>query len=143
MYWVLNIAYMQRRHFQQMWRRDVHVKTRKVLLLLFCLWRLYITHSDCLVVILKFYIIAMFLHAVRNFKPESIFKQTRVNIFYRESMTSFVNYDTATLRALFVWRGSFLKKYWGYITQSCEHNLQHYVFRADKIHWQETRELMR
>ena len=39
-------------------------------------------------------------------KPENIFKQTRVNYFYRENMTSFLNYVTATLRALFAWRGS-------------------------------------
>ena len=42
-------------------------------------------------------------------KPESIFKQTRVNFFYRENMTSFLNYITATLRALFVCRGSYMK----------------------------------
>ena len=42
------------------------------------------------------------------FKPENIFEQTRVNFFYRENMTSFLNYVTATLRALFVWRGSFV-----------------------------------
>ena len=40
-------------------------------------------------------------------KPESIFKQTRVNFFYRVNMTSFLNYVTATLRALFAWRGSY------------------------------------
>ena len=40
-------------------------------------------------------------------KPESIFKQTRVNFFYRENMTSFLNYVTAMLRALFAWRGSY------------------------------------
>ena len=39
-------------------------------------------------------------------KPENIFKQTRVNFFYRENMTSFLNYVTATLRTLFAWRGS-------------------------------------
>ena len=33
------------------------------------------------------------------FKPENIFKQTRINF-------SFLNYVTATLRALFAWRGS-------------------------------------
>ena len=32
------------------------------------------------------------------FKPESIFKQTPVN-FFREKMTSFLNYVTVTLRA--------------------------------------------
>ena len=38
------------------------------------------------------------------FKPESIFKQTR-QFFYRENTTSFINYVTATLRALIAWRG--------------------------------------
>ena len=41
------------------------------------------------------------------FKPRKTSKQTRVEIFYRENMTSFLNYVTATLRALFVWRGSY------------------------------------
>ena len=40
------------------------------------------------------------------FKHESTFKQARVDFFYRENMTSFLNYVTATLRALFAWRGS-------------------------------------
>ena len=39
-------------------------------------------------------------------KEENSFQQTRVNFFYRENMTSFLNYVTATLRALFAWRGS-------------------------------------
>ena len=34
--------------------------------------------------------------------------QTRVQIFYRENMTSFLNYVTATLRALFSWRDSII-----------------------------------
>ena len=40
------------------------------------------------------------------FKTRNTSKQTRVEIFYRENMTSFLNYVTATLRALFAWRGS-------------------------------------
>ena len=48
-------------------------------------------------------------------KPESIFKQTRVNFLYRESMTSFLDYVTATLRALFAWRSSF--HFWTCITK--------------------------
>ena len=40
------------------------------------------------------------------FKPRNTSKQTRVEIFYRENMTSFLNYVTATLRALFAWRSS-------------------------------------
>ena len=41
-------------------------------------------------------------------KPESNFKQTRVNFFNCENMLSFLNFVTATLIALFVWRGSIL-----------------------------------
>ena len=37
-----------------------------------------------------------------------IFKQTLVNIFYRENMTSFLNYVPATLRALFAWLDSLM-----------------------------------
>ena len=32
-----------------------------------------------------------------------------MSIFYRVNMTSFLNYVTATLRALFAWRGSYIK----------------------------------
>ena len=38
--------------------------------------------------------------------------QTRVEIFYRENMRSFLNYVTDTLRALFAWRGSFNIHVW-------------------------------
>ena len=34
--------------------------------------------------------------------------QTHVEFFYRENMTSFFNYVTATLRALFAWCGSII-----------------------------------
>ena len=63
------MAYMQQCNFQQMWRRDVHGMTRKSLLSSFCIWTSYLSHSDCLVVILQLY------------KPENIFKQTRVSFF--------------------------------------------------------------
>ena len=45
-------------------------------------------------------------HRQKLFKPESIFKQTRVNILYRKNMASFLNYVTATLWAPFAWRAS-------------------------------------
>ena len=45
-------------------------------------------------------------------KKENSFKQTRVNFFFRENMTSFLNYVTATLRALFAWRGSNILESW-------------------------------
>ena len=100
-YGVLNMAYMQLRHFQEMWSRDVHA-----------------THSSFYFtsVILYMHIIFIaqwlfggnseILHRCDVFerrqklcKPDSILKQTRVTVFYRENMTSFLNYATATLRA--------------------------------------------
>ena len=47
-----------------------------------------------------------FARRQKLFKQESNFKHTRVNIFYRENMTSFLNYVPDKLRALFAWRGS-------------------------------------
>ena len=96
------MAYMQQRHFQQIWRRDVHVMTHKLLFPLFCIWATYLSHSDCLVVILRLYTDDFARHQ-KLCKPENIFKQTHVNIFYSENITSFLNYFTAMLRALY-WR---------------------------------------
>ena len=45
----------------------------------------------------------------KHCKPECCFMQTRVDYFYRENMTSFLNYVTATLRTLYAWRGSIKK----------------------------------
>ena len=93
--WGQKHDYTQQRHFQQMWHRDVQITTCRFSLLLFCMSSSYLSHSDCLVVILKFYTVPMFLQAVRNSrhqklcKLESIFKQTRVNFFYRKNMMSF------------------------------------------------------
>ena len=100
------MAYMQQHHFQQMWRHDDHVTTRKVLLQLFCIWTSYYLHSDCLVVNSEIHCFDVFSRRQKLCKPESIFKQTCVNFFYRQNMTSFLNYITATLRALFGWHGS-------------------------------------
>ena len=102
------MAHMQQGHSQQVWRHDVYVKTRKFLLLLFCIWTSYLSSSDCFVVILKFYTVLMFLHAVRKFVCPKAFSSKHVSTFYRENMTSFFNFVTATLRALFAWRGSFV-----------------------------------
>ena len=82
------------------------------LLSLFCISMSYLSHSDCLVVILKFYTIPMFLHAVTNFVNEKAFWSKHVSIFfYRENMTSFLDNVTAALRAHFAWRGINLKSY--------------------------------
>ena len=61
----------------------------------------YLLHSVCLVVILKFYTVTIFLHAVRNFEYQKEFLSKRVN-FFTAIMTSFLKYFTATLRALFL-----------------------------------------
>ena len=66
--WVVNIVYTQQRHLQRLSRRGIYVTTCKILLLLFCLWTSCVTHSDYLVLILKFY-------TVHFFKQESTFKK--------------------------------------------------------------------
>ena len=81
--------------------------TDKFLLLLFWKWSSYLSHSKCLVVIMKFYTVRMFLHALRNFLNQNAFQANTCQPFYRENMTSFLNYVTTTLRAIFAWRGSY------------------------------------
>ena len=67
----------------------------------------HLSQSDYMVQTFKFYTVPVHMDNVKKtFKPENTFKQTRVNFLYRENMTSFLNYVTATLRALFAWRGS-------------------------------------
>ena len=81
------MAYMQQRYFKQIWRCDVHVTTHTFLLPLFCKWTSYFSHSDCLVVILKFYTVSCFGRQQKVCKLDNIFKQTRVNFFDRENIT--------------------------------------------------------
>ena len=92
---------MQQRHFHRIWRRDVHVTTPKVLFQLFCtcIWTSYLSQSDCLMVILKFYTVPMLLHAVKHF----VNQKTRVNILPRK-------YDVISryAKGLFAWRGSII-----------------------------------
>ena len=76
------MAYMQQRHFQEMLRRDFHVTTRKSLLPLVCISTSYSSHIDCLVAILKFYTIPMFLHAVRNFVNMKTVPSKHVSTFF-------------------------------------------------------------
>ena len=47
--------------------------------------RSYLSHSDCLMVILKFYTVSMFLHAVRNIVNQKAFWSKHVSIFYRNN----------------------------------------------------------
>ena len=57
--------------------------------------------------IMKFYTVPMFLHAVTTVVNQKAFSSKHVSFFYCENMTSFLYYATATLRALFAWRGSY------------------------------------
>ena len=97
---------MQQFHLQQLSRRDIYATLCKILLMLFCILTSYIKHSDYLVLIWKILTIPQTLHDVKNFLNKRALSSKHVSIFYREFMTSFLNYVTATLRALFAWRGS-------------------------------------
>ena len=110
----LNMAYyMQQCHFQQMWRRDVQVTTRDFLLPLFCIWTSYLSHSDCLVVILKFYTAPMFLHAVRNFVNQKAFWNKHVpTVFYLENMTSLLCFSLSLSCTLYDRNKKPLKTVW-------------------------------
>ena len=46
----------------------------------------------------------------KHFNPNVLSCKHVLIIFYRENMTSFLNYVTATLRTLYAWRGSFNSK---------------------------------
>ena len=75
------MTYMQQRHFQQIWRRDVHVTARNFLRPLFCKGTSNLSQSDYLVVILKLYTVPMFLHAVRNFVNRETVLSKHVSTF--------------------------------------------------------------
>ena len=76
-------------------RNDTHIFTSVILymIIIFIAQWLFGGNSEIL------HASDVFEHRHKLCKPESIFKQTRVNL-YRENMTSFLNYITATLRAL-------------------------------------------
>ena len=61
------MVYMQQRHLQQVSCRDIYLTTCKNLLLLFSLRTSYVSVSDYLVLILKFYAVLLCLHDVKNF----------------------------------------------------------------------------
>ena len=99
---------MQQRHFQQMWRREDRVTTRILVLPLLCTSISYLSHSDCLVVILIFYRVPMFLHAVTNFENQKAFSSKHMSFFIPRKYDIIFYYVTATLRVLFAWPGSHL-----------------------------------
>ena len=52
------------------------------LVLLFCRRTSYLSHIDCFVVILKFYTVQVFLHAVRNFVNQKHFQANMCQLFF-------------------------------------------------------------
>ena len=60
-------------------RNDTHILT-SVILYINIIFRV-ITHSDCLVVILKLFTVPMFLHAVTNFVNQKSFSSKHVSTF--------------------------------------------------------------
>ena len=125
------MVYMPQRHFQQVWSRDFYVTTCKNLFLLVFIWISHGKLTNYTVLILKIlYCSAAFLRHHKLLKPESSFKQTRV-IFYCENMTLFLNYATATPRALFAWRTSIID------THKCTTNVSHVIstVHAKSVSW--------
>ena len=91
--------YMQKPHLQQVSRRGIYVTICKILLLLFCIWTSYISLSNYLVLILKFFTVPVHLHNITNFLNHETLQSKHVSKFFTAKI--------AMLRALFAWRGSF------------------------------------
>ena len=105
--------------FQQMWHRDANVTswcshnemqtfTYVILYMnIICIaqW-LFVGDSEIL------HFSDIFARHQKLCKPESIFKQSYVNFFYYENMTSFLNYVKTMLRALFAWHSSCINFMW-------------------------------
>ena len=85
------MAYMQQSHFQQMWHHDFHVMLRNFLLPLFCIWIPYLSHSDGFGNSEILNCSDVFARGEKLYKPENMFKQTHINFFYSDNMTSFLN----------------------------------------------------
>ena len=104
-YWVVHIVYIKQHYLQQLLRHYIYVTACIILLRLFYIWTPYVSLSNYKVLILKFYIVPVRIHGVTKcFKLESTFEQTR-RFLSPKKKTLFLTYVTATLRALFVWRG--------------------------------------
>ena len=87
---------------------DIYARTWENLHQLFCIWTSYVSLKDYLMIILKFYTAPVRLHDVINIVNQKAHSCKDVSIiFYRENMTSFLNYVTATLRTLYAWRASY------------------------------------
>ena len=69
---------MQQCHLQQLSRLDIYITLCKILHCYFVYETSYVTHSDYLVLIWKFYTVLLTLNF---FKQENSFKQTRVDFF--------------------------------------------------------------
>ena len=58
-------------------------------------------HSDYMVLTLKFYTVSMPFYGIKTFLNKRALSSKHMSIFYPKNMTSFLNYVTAMLRALF------------------------------------------
>ena len=101
------MVYMEQRHVYQLSRHYILAWTWENLLQLFWIWTSHVSLSDYLKLTLIFYTVPVRLHDVINIVNQNdlLCKHVLI-IFYRENMTSFLNYVTATLRTLYAWRGS-------------------------------------
>ena len=127
------MVFMQQHHLQQVTRHVIYVTTSKILLLLFCIWTSYVSLGEYMILILKFYTVSVSLHDVTNFLNHKTFSRKQVSNFYRENMTSFLNYVTATLRALFAWRCSFSLSSFPVYPSHIFHVMTYKVFSGDFI----------
>ena len=88
-------------------RRDIYVTICKILLQLFSIRASHVSVSNYIFLIMKFYTVPVRLNDVKNVVNPNTRSANKCPFFYRENMTSFLNYVTATLRVLFAWRGSY------------------------------------
>ena len=65
------------------------------------MWASHVTHSDSLIILSNFNNVPVPLHDVEHFKNKRTLSRKHLTIIYRENMTLFLNYVTATLMALF------------------------------------------
>ena len=86
----MNIVYMQKSHLQQVSHRGIYVTICKILLLLFCKWISYISLSNYLVLILKFYTVRVHLRDVTNFlNHETLQSKHMPNLFTAKTWRHF------------------------------------------------------
>ena len=95
---------MQQRRLQQVSRPNIYVTTLNIFLISFCIWTLYVSLSDYLVLILKFYTVLVCLHDVRHFFNHKWHSSKHVSniftekIWYPFSIMSQLRYQGPFLR---------------------------------------------